>query len=85
MRLPELPVDQAAVPFYLLWKLDVLRALAEIHREPAVFLKETGSYLASSIAQYNTGSQGVGELIGNPQVSMEELMKLTVSCKLFQF
>lgn len=63
MRLPESPVDQAAVLFYLLGKPVVLRALAEIHREPAVFLEVAGSCTASSTALCSTGSQGVGDLI----------------------
>lgn len=39
-----MPVDQGAVFFCLLWKLNVLKAVAEIHRE--LFAKEAGPCLA---------------------------------------
>lgn len=54
-------VDQEAVFFYLLWKLNVLKAGAKIHGE--LFVKEAGPCLASRRAWYDIKSQRVGGLM----------------------
>lgn len=61
MRLFEMPVDQEAVFFCLLCKLNILKAGAEIHRE--LFAKEAGPCLANRRAWCDIRSQRVSGLI----------------------
>lgn len=78
-----LHVDQAAVLFCVSWKLDVLRALARIHRETVGFLIEAVSCLGSATQDAKKWKSWQDAR----QVSTEEPMKLIdrKSHKSFQF